>query len=62
MNRTSLWALIALGIIVVLGIIGTVAFDDRHWQAFDDAGTVAYKRGNFEYAERMYAEALQVAR
>lgn len=60
-DRTQLWALILLGIIVVLGVIGTVAFDDRHWQAFDRAGDVAFERGNYNYAERMYNEALQVA-
>ena len=61
MDRTRLRALVVLGVIVVMGIIGTVAFDDRHWQAFDDAGRVAYERGNFDYAQRMYGEALQVA-
>ena len=61
MDRTRLRALVVLGVIVVMGIIGTVAFDDHHWQAFDDAGRVAYERGNFDYAQRMYGEALQVA-
>ncbi|MDA0333627.1 MAG: hypothetical protein O2782_00485 [bacterium] len=61
LDRTRLGALVVLGVIVVMGIIGTVAFDDRHWQAFDDAGRVAYERGNFDYAQRMYNEALQVA-
>lgn len=56
------WALIGLGVIVVLGIIGTISFDDRHWHAFDDAGDAAFERGNYAYAERMYDEALQVAR
>ena len=40
----------------------TIAFDDRHWHAFDDAGDVAYERGNYKYAARMYGEALQIAR
>ena len=54
-------AWIAVGVILVLGVFGAIAFDDRHWHAFDDAGDVAYERGNFDYAERMYGEALQVA-
>jgi tetratricopeptide (TPR) repeat protein len=54
--------LLALFAILLFGVIGTIAFDDRHWLAFDDAGDVAYERGNYDYAERMYKEALQVAR
>ncbi len=57
-----LGALIALAVIVVLGIISTIAFNDRHWHAFDQAGDDAFGRGNYKYAERMYNEALQVAR
>lgn len=48
--------------IVVFGIVATIAFDDRHWHAFDDAGDIAYERGNYKYAARMYGEALQIAR
>lgn len=49
-------------VIVLLGIVGYVVFDDRHWRAFDNAGDVAFERGNHDYAERMYEQALQVAR
>ncbi|HCL27246.1 MAG TPA: hypothetical protein DIC52_02275 [Candidatus Latescibacteria bacterium] len=59
-DRSRLWTIVALVAILLFGIIGTIAFDDRHWRAFDDAGDVAFKRGNFDYAERMYKEALQV--
>ena len=61
-DHQRLWAIIALVVILGLGIVGTIAFDDRHWHAFDDAGDVAYERGNYKYAQRMYKEALQVAR
>jgi cytochrome c-type biogenesis protein CcmH/NrfG len=58
----SLGIAVVIVIIFVLGAIGYVAFDDRHWQAFQQAGDVAFERGNHKYAERMYDEALQVAR
>lgn len=61
-DRTRLWTVIVLVVIVGLGVVGTIAFDDRHWHAFDNAGDVAFERGNYQYAERMYDEALQVAR
>jgi len=60
-DRTRLWALVVLAVIIIFGIVATIAFDDRHWHAFDDAGNVAYERGNYEYAARMYGEALQIA-
>ena len=60
-DRTRLWALVVLAVIIIFGIVATIAFDDRHWHAFDDAGNVAYERGNYEYAARMYGEALQFA-
>ena len=60
-DRTRLWALVVLAIIIIFGIVATIAFDDRHWHAFDDAGNVAYERGNYKYAARMYGEALQIA-
>ena len=60
-DRTRLWALVVLAVIIVSGIVTTIAFDDRHWHAFDDAGNVAYERGNYKYAARMYGEALQIA-
>ena len=37
-DRTRLWALVVLAVIIVSGIVTTIAFDDRHWHAFDDAG------------------------
>ena len=60
-DRTRLWTLGVIVGIVVFGIVATIAFDDRHWHAFDDAGDIAYERGN-KYAARMYGEALQIAR
>mgnify|MGYP003986155411 CR=1 FL=1 len=60
-DRTRLGALIVIAVIVVLGIIGVISLDDRHWHAFDDAGQVAHDRGNYEYAARMHQEALQIA-
>ena len=60
-DRTRLWALVVRAVIIVSGIVATIAFDDRHWHAFDDAGNVAYERGNYKYAARMYGEALQIA-
>ena len=60
-DRARLFAWLGLALFVVLGIIGTIAFDDRHWHAFDNAGDAAFERGNYRYAERMYNEALQVA-
>ena len=60
-DRTRLWALVVLAVIIIFGIVATIAFDDRHWHAFDDAGNVAYERGNYEYAARMYGEALQIS-
>ncbi len=61
-DRTRLWTLGVIVGIVVFGIVATIAFDDRHWRAFDDAGDIAYERGNYKYAARMYGEALQIAR
>jgi hypothetical protein len=61
-DRTRLWALVVIAGIVAFGIVATIAFDDRHWHAFDDAGDIAYERGNYKYAARMYGEALQIAR
>lgn len=61
-DRTRLWTLGVIVGIVVFGIVATIAFDDRHWHAFDDAGDIAYERGNYKYAARMYGEALQIAR
>lgn len=60
-DRTRLWTLVVIAGIVAFGIVATIAFDDRHWHAFDDAGDVAYERGNYKYAARMYGEALQIA-
>lgn len=61
-DRTRMWVLITLAVLVILGIVSTIAFEDRHWHAFDTAGDVAFKRQNYDYAERMYDEALQQAR
>lgn len=60
-DKGRLAVLVVLGVIVLFGVVGYVAFDDRHWRAFDDAGDVAFERGNYAYAERMYTQALQVA-
>ena len=53
-DRTRLWTLGVIVGIVVFGIVATIAFDD--------AGDIAYERGNYKYAARMYGEALQIAR
>lgn len=50
--------LVAVAILLVLAIVGFIAFDDRHWHAFDDAGDGAFARRNYEYAESMYRKAL----
>lgn len=57
----NLRLLLAVGLLMLLAGAGYVAFDDRHWHAFDDAGDGAYKRQNFEYAENMYRKALMEA-
>ncbi|MEE2657603.1 MAG: tetratricopeptide repeat protein [Candidatus Latescibacterota bacterium] len=47
---------------VVFGLAGWLAYDyndSRHWRAFNDSGDSAYRRGNYNYAERMYIQALQ---
>ncbi|MEE3336557.1 MAG: hypothetical protein VX255_09190, partial [Candidatus Latescibacterota bacterium] len=36
--------LVAIAILLVLAIVGFIAFDDRHWHAFDDAGDGAFAR------------------
>ena len=54
--------LIAVGVVLALAITGYIAFDDRHWHAFDDAGDGAYDRRNFDYARSMYQKALVEAR
>ena len=37
------------------------AFQQRHWNAFSQAGDRALERGNYEWAEKMYQQALQYA-
>lgn len=37
------------------------AFPRRNWNEFTDAGTRAMERGNHDWAEKMYREALQYA-
>ena len=38
-----------------------VAFEDRHWKEYREAGQRASARGNYEYAERMHRKALKEA-
>ena len=40
---------------------GYAGFNDRTYDAFSEAGDGAFGRRNFDYAERMYREALQEA-
>ncbi len=50
--------LAAVVVLLVIAIGGYLIFDDRHWQAFDDAGDGAFKRKNYKYAHSMYRKAL----
>ncbi len=60
---------IARPLLLLLGIIGlglvlwqfNAQSKNRHWQEFSEAGTRALKRGNYNWAEKMYTEALQYA-
>ena len=56
----------ALILVAVLGVLlAWVAYTesrDRFWENTRAAGHRAYQRGNFDYAQRMYHEALQQAR
>ena len=48
---------------VVLGALWFAhqAFMTRHWEEFNAAGDRAFSRQNYQYAEKMYREALQRA-
>jgi hypothetical protein len=46
---------------VVLAWVAFAASRDRFWEDTRAAGHRAYQRGNYDYAHRMYREALQQA-
>jgi hypothetical protein len=53
-------------VIVVLLMVTILAFlhfsaEDRSWQEYIGAGDRALSRGNYDWAEKMYGEALQYA-
>ena len=47
---------------VLLAWVAYTGSQDRFWDDTRAAGHRAYQRGNFDYAQRMYREALQQAR
>ena len=55
---TSLLGIAALCAFVWIGYAG---FQDRTYEAFIDAGNGAFGRRNYDYAARMYTQALQEA-
>lgn len=57
-------SLIAFGIIAGMGLLlwqFQTSFGERYWREFKAAGNRALERGNYEWAERMYREALKYA-
>ena len=59
-SQTALLLFIILGLCLLFWLI-YFSFEDRHWKKFSEAGTRALERGNYEWAEKMYGEALQYA-
>lgn len=55
---TSLLGIAALCTFIWIGYAG---FQDRTYEAFIDAGNGAFGRHNYDYAARMYTQALQEA-
>lgn len=54
----------ALAFLVGLALVGWIVratSADRHWRAYNSAGDGAYSRGHYDYAERIYDQALQEA-
>ena len=56
------YSVIVLALIVfTLTISLYISSDDRHWQAYIDAGNAALGRGNYEWTDKMYRQALRHA-
>ena len=54
---------LVITVIILVAIITFLYFSgaDRSWQEYIDAGDRALGRGNYDWAEKMYREALQYA-
>ena len=54
---------LALIIALMVAILGFLYFssEDRSWQEYIDAGDRALERGNYEWAKKMYGQAMQYA-
>ena len=54
---------LAITVALLVAILSSLYFsvEDRYWQEYIDAGDRALNRGNYEWAEKMYNEALQYA-
>ena len=54
---------LAITVAILVAILGSLYLsgENRSWQKYIDAGDRAFKRGNYEWAEKMYNEALQCA-
>ena len=52
-----------IAVVILVAIIGIMHFAnaDRSWQEYIGAGDRALERGNYDWAEKMYREALQYA-
>ena len=64
--RRSVWFLAifaVIAVVILVAIIGIMHFAnaDRSWQEYIGAGDRALERGNYDWAEKMYREALQYA-
>ena len=54
---------LVITVIILIAIIALLHFSgtDRSWQEYIDAGDRALERGSYDWAEKMYGEALQYA-
>ena len=54
---------LAITVAILVAVLGSLYLsgENRSWQEYIDAGDRALKRGNYEWAEKMYNEALQYA-
>ena len=54
---------LAITVAILVAILGSLYLsgENRSWQEYIDAGDRALKRVNYEWAEKMYNEALQYA-
>lgn len=59
-SHTGPLVVIAMILIAILASL-YIAGEDRSWQEYIDAGDRALARGNYDWAEKMYGEALQYA-